>query len=238
MIKIFLYECKRLIFNKFFCGILFVLLFYGWQVLSNATILGVSHTAPFSAWSFGDYLSRMLPLLWIGVLFFLTFFTSAKARRAAVLTDATQTSPRRYALARCSAALMGTVLLTLACLVEAAVFYGRYFGWYAWGELLVPTIVTLIPALVFALGSGWLLGRIRPWLIYVWMAVPFVCMTLPLPEALGLWNGSFFANYPLTLGTLDPAFSLPVSVVLAQCAILICGILLLGCHTGTKLRKN
>ena len=238
MIKIFLYECKRLILNKFFFGILFVLLFYGWQVLSNATILGVSHTAPFSAWSFGDYLCRMLPLLWIGALFFLTFFTSAKARRAAVLTDATQTSPRRYALTRCGAALTGTVLLTLACLVEAAVFYGRYFGWYAWGELLVPALVTLIPALVFALGSGWLLGRIRPWLVYVWMRVPFVCMTLPLPEALGLWNGSFFANYPLTLGTLDPAFSLPVSVVLAQCAILICGILLLGCHTGTKLRKN
>ncbi len=232
MIKIFLYECKRLIFNKFFCGILFVLLFYGWQVLSNATILGVSHTAPFSAWSFGDYLSRMLPLLWIGVLFFLTFFTSAKARRAAVLTDATQTSPRRYALARCSAALMGTVLLTLACLVEAAVFYGRYFGWYAWGELLVPTIVTLIPALVFALGSGWLLGRIRPWLIYVWMAVPFACMALPLPKTLSLWNGSFFTNYPLTLGILDPAFSLPVSVVLAQCGLLLCGIALLVYRSG------
>lgn len=237
MIKIFLYECKRLILNKFFFGILFVLLFYGWQVLSNATILGVSHTAPFSAWSFGDYLSRMLPLLWIGALFFLTFFASAKARRAAVLTDATQTSPRRYALARCGAALSGTVLLTLACLVEAAVFYGRYFGWFAWGQLLVPALVSLFPALVFALGSGWLLGRIRPWLIYVWMAVPFACMALPLPEALGLWNGSFFTNYPLMLGILDPAFSLPASVVLAQCILLTCGILLLGCHKGRSHEK-
>ena len=232
MIKIFLYECKRLILNKFFFGILFVLLFYGWQVLSNATILGVSHTAPFSSWSFGDYLSRMLPLLWIGALFFLTFFTSSKARRAAVLTDATQTSPRRYALARCGAALSGTVLLSLACLVEAAVFYGRYFGWYAWGGLLVPALVTLLPALVFALGSGWLLGRIRPWLIYVWMAVPFACMALPLPKTLSLWNGSFFTNYPLTLGILDPAFSLPVSVVLAQCGLLLCGIALLVYRSG------
>ena len=232
MIKIFLYECKRLIINKFFFGILFVLLFYGWQVLSNTTILGVSHTAPFSAWSFGYYLCRMLPLLWIGALFFLTFFTSAKARRAAVLTDATQTSPRRYALARCGAALTGTVLLALACLAETAVFYGRYFGWYAWGGLLAPALVTLIPALVFALGSGWLLGRIRPWLIYVWMAVPFACMALPLPKTLSLWNGSFFTNYPLTLGILDPAFSLPVSVVLAQCGLLLCGIALLVYRSG------
>ena len=46
--KIFFYECKRLLWNKFFLGLLLVLLFYGWQVLSGATILGVSHTAPFS----------------------------------------------------------------------------------------------------------------------------------------------------------------------------------------------
>ncbi len=76
MVKIFRYECKRLLWNKFFFGILAVTLFYGWQVLTGATILGVSHTAPFSPWTFGDYLSRLLPLLWIGVLFFLTFFTS------------------------------------------------------------------------------------------------------------------------------------------------------------------
>ena len=73
MIKIFQYECKRLLWNKFFFGLLLILLFYGWQVLNSVTILGVSHTAPFSPWSFGDYLSRMIPLLWIGALFFLTF---------------------------------------------------------------------------------------------------------------------------------------------------------------------
>ena len=53
----------------------------------------------------------MLPLLWIGSLFFLTFFTSGKARRAAVLTDAAPMEPRRYALARCAAALAGAALL-------------------------------------------------------------------------------------------------------------------------------
>ena len=79
MRKVFYYECKRLLWNKFFFGLLLVLLFFGWQVLDRVTILGVSHTAPFSPWSFGDYLGRLLPLLWIGALFFLTFFISAKA---------------------------------------------------------------------------------------------------------------------------------------------------------------
>lgn len=226
--KIFRYECRRLLWNKFFGGLLLVLLFYGWQVLSRVTILGVSHTAPFSPWSFGDFLSRMVPLLWIGSLFFLTFFTSGKARRAAVLTDAAPMEPRRYALARCGAALAGTGLLALVCLGEAALFYGRYFNWYGWCELMYPALVTLVPPLVFALGSGWLLGRLRPWLVYVWMLCPLISLALPLPEVFGLWNGSFFTQYPLTLGTLDPAFSMPAAVLLVQGMLLSAGIVLLG----------
>lgn len=232
MIKIFLYECKRLVFNKFFFGILFVVLFYGWQVLDNTTIFGVSYTAPFSAWSFGDYLSRMLPLLWIGALFFLTFFTGPKAQRVAALTHATQMSPRRYAMARCSAAFLGTGLLALACLVEAAVFYASYFGWYGWGNLLFVALITLPSPLVFALGSGWLLGQIRPWLVYVWMGAAFVCKVFPLPETFGILNGSFFTQYPLALGTLDPPLSMPAAAILAQCTLLVCGMVLLFYASG------
>ena len=80
--KIFRYECRRLLWNKFFIGLAVVLLLYGAFVLHAVTILGVAHTAPFSPWSFGDYLSRMMPLLWLGMLFFLTFYTSPQARRA------------------------------------------------------------------------------------------------------------------------------------------------------------
>ena len=223
MRKIFQYEYRRLLLNKFFAGLVLVLLAYGAMVLESATILGVSHTAPFSPWSFGDYLSRMLPLLWVGASFFLTFFTSGRARRAMALTDAAPMDARRYAWARCAAALAGTALLALCCLLEAAVFYGRYFGWYAWGSLLLPALATLAPALVFALGCGWLLARIRPWLLYPWMLLPFAVSALPMPEALGLWNGSLFTALPLTLGTLDPAFTLPASAVIAQLVLLACG---------------
>ena len=237
MIKIFQYECKRLLWNKFFFGLLLVILFYGWQVLNSVTILGVSHTAPFSPWSFGDYLSRMIPLLWIGVLFFLTFFTSGKVRRVTVLTDATPVVPGRYVLARCAAALVGTGLLALVCLIEAAIFYGRYFDWYGWDELALPALVTLIPPLMLALGSGWLLGRIRSYLIYAWMLVPFVLMVLPLPEFLGLLNGSIFMDRPLTFDILDPTFSLSIGTIVTQCVLFLIGIaLLMICPLNHKIR--
>lgn len=234
--KIYCYECRRLLWNKFFAGLAVVLLLYGGFTLCAVTLLGVSHTAPFSLWSFGDYLCRMLPLQWIGMQFFLTFFTSRGARRAAALTDAAPMDPRRYALARCAAALTGGLLLALLCMGEAAVLYGCLFGWYGWVSLLPPALVTLLPALVFALGSGWLLGRVRPWLVYVWMLAPFAWAALPLPAALGAWNGWLFREYPLTLGTLDPAFSVPAPVLAAQGGLLVLGAALLAVRPGAARR--
>ena len=223
MSKLFRYECKRLLWNPFFFGFLLVLLFYGWQTLCGVTILGAANTAPFSPWSFGHYLSRMVPLLWAGALFFLTFFTSPKALRTAVLTNAAPMPPGRYALARCAAALAGTGLLALACLAEAALFYSGYFGWRHWKTLFLPALVTLVPPLVFALGSGWILGRLKPWLLYPWMLLPLLILVFPLPQACGIWNGSFFCQYPLVLETLDPPFSLPLSVIGTQCGLLAAG---------------
>lgn len=227
MRKIFVYECKRLLCNKFFFGLAVVILFYGWQVLNRVTIFGISHTAPFSPWSFGDYLSRMLPLLWIGALFFLTFFTSKAEMRRATLTAATPVKPSLYGMVRCCAALTGMVLLAFLVIALAIVFYGQMFHWYDWGSLIFPSLATLVPTLIFALGSGWLLGGLRPWLLFPWMLLPVVLAALPLPESLGLLNGSVYAKRPLALEVLDPAFSLAPATMIVQGVVLAAGVLLL-----------
>ncbi len=84
------------------------------------------------------------------------------------------------------------------------------FRWYSWGSLFLPAAISLIPALVFALGSGWLLGRLRPWLVYLWMPLPFLLQLLPfLRAALPVERPVLLPSTPLSLGTLDPAFSCP-----------------------------
>lgn len=232
--KIFIYECKRLLCNKFFFGILLILLFYGRQVLNDITIMGVSHTAPFSAWSFGDYLSRMIPVLWIATLLFLTFFTSPAARRVSVLTDAAPMPPRRYEAVRCCAALAASVLTALVCIAEAAVFYGVYFGRCDIGSLTAPALVTALPAIMFALGSGRFLGQINERLIYIWMAAPLAAAALPLPGVMGIWNESFFTEYPLLTGSAEPAFAVPAGIAAVQCAFLVCGAVMSVCRFGKK----
>lgn len=84
-------------------------------------------------------------------------------------------------MVRCSAAFVGTALVALVVILLALVFYGRLFHWAEWRTLIFPTVITLLPPLVFALGSGWALGRFRSWLLYLWMLFPVVWIALPLP---------------------------------------------------------
>ncbi|WP_460277904.1 hypothetical protein [Clostridium sp. CTA-5] len=63
--SLFKYELKRLLLNKFFLGILIISALYSHQVMCGDIILGVANTAPFSGWSYGVYLGKILPILLI-----------------------------------------------------------------------------------------------------------------------------------------------------------------------------
>lgn len=223
--KIFRYELRRLLWNKMFFCILAVLLAYGWLTLTGSVIQGVAHTAPFSPWSFGYYLSRLLPILCLGELFFVSFFTSRQERRVAALTGATPVDRRRYALARGGAVFVGTLLLCLSVAGLAAVFCRVLFPGAALASWLLPGLLALLPPLALCLGLGWALGRIHPPLVYGVMLLPFLLAALPLPQALDFSMGAFFAAFPLTLTTLDPAFSAPAAIVGGRLAYLLAGIL-------------
>jgi len=223
LIKIFRYELRRLLFNKLFFGILAVSLAYGWLTLTSVTVLGTANTAPFSPWSFGEYLSRLLPMICLGELFFLSFFTSRQERRAAAITRAAPVSRRKYAAVRCGAVLAGTAVLALCIVGLCWGFYFRLFGWTGFVDLLAPLVLTLLPAVVFCLGCGWALGRIHPARVYGLMAVVFLLSWIPLPQTLSFSLSGFFTGYPSALGTLDPAFSVPGPVLWGRAAYLIAG---------------
>lgn len=234
LIKIYGYECKRLIFNKYFIGIGVLILIYGWQVLKNVTILGVSFTAPFSAWSFGDYVSRMTVFLWIGTLIFVSFFHSKEEKRRVGIFSATPMKPCVHELLRCGAVLTVSLVLVIVTLLPAVVFYGKVFGLYPLGMIVSVSITTLLPVVVFALGSGKLLAHAGRPFLFLWMLVPFALNALKLPEAFGLLDGSLFTDRPLEMGVPDPGFSLPAGVVAVQCVVFAIGIAMIVMRTGRQ----
>ena len=223
MRKVFRYECRRLLLNKFFAGLVLVLLAYGAHGAGERDHpRRLPHRAllPLELWGLSQ---PDAALLWVGASFFLTFFTSGRARRAMALTDGRPHGRPALRLARCAAALAGTALLALCCLLEAAAFYGRYFGWYAWGSLLLPALATLVPALAFALGCGWLLARIRP-LAALSVDAPALRGGGPAPaRSAGLWNGSLFTRPPAHSGDAGPGVHTARRSVIAQLVLLECG---------------
>ncbi|MCR5727249.1 MAG: hypothetical protein K6G24_07270 [Lachnospiraceae bacterium] len=227
MNRIYGYECRRLILNKFFIGISVLILVYGWQVIKNITILGVSFTAPFSAWSFGDYLSHMGVFLWIGILFLIGFYHTKAEKRRAVIFETAPVKPYVHELIRVGAILTVTVLLVIIICLPAVVFYGSVFDLYPEGMILCVTLFTLFPIAVFAIGSGKLLAHVGTPVLYIWMSVPFILKMIPLPESFGLLNGSFFTERPLSIEELDPEFSLTVGVIMVQSIVFILGVLMI-----------
>ena len=126
--KIFGYELRRLLGNKFSAGLAVLTLAYSYWVMNEEVILGIASTAPFSPWSFGVYLGRVMPVLAAALLFFLSFYHSPEAERVRPLFDAAMTAPEAYRAACCGACAAAFGIMALVPILYAGVFYGMEIG--------------------------------------------------------------------------------------------------------------
>lgn len=217
MRKIFFYELRRMIASKSTAVLFAVCMGFGWMVLTTKTILGVSKTAPFSPWSFGAYLSDVMPALCAVLFAFLWRIYSKSARRVSELTHATPVSRILYLFTKCEAMAVAWLGLSLCTVLLGIGFLVSLFkSAVPVGSLLLCARIAILPAFVFVLGLGLLCGRIHVSLLLVVPLLLFGFITLPLPIEMELFCGRFFREYPLTLNVLDPAFSLPASFLIAR----------------------
>ena len=225
MNKIYQYELRRILRSKFFWGLLAVCLFFGWNILQTSTIKGVAHTAPFSPWSFGAYMARILPLLGVALLFFQWNQCNEKSRQFGRLTDAAPVEQGKYLLVKCAAAVTAWLLLALILTALGLGFLVIMFGRNVpVGMLLLTAVITLLPALLLLAGMGLLAGRIHSGLLFGLMALALGAGFIPLPMNFDLYGYSFFTEYPLTMELLDPAFSMPGGMIVSRVIFLLAGI--------------
>ncbi len=222
--KVFYYELRRTVCSRFFVGLTAVTLWYGRQILTTSTILGVAHTAPFSPWSFGSYLAALMPLLNVSLLFFLWNLCNHKARLVETLVNASSPHPRQYRLIKCCAAAAAWMILALLAAALGAGFLLNLFGpAVPLAQFPAPAALVLLPSLVFVLGTGLLVGRIHPGLLFVMMALVFGWGFVPFPMAADLYRQNLFTRYPMTLPNLDPAFTVPSEAVIGSCLFILAG---------------
>jgi len=239
LIKILVYELKRLLLNKFFFTLTVISGLYGYIILSSDIIVGVAYTAPFSPWSYGMYLARVLPLLLITLLFFITFLYSEQEKGVKQLTFATPVNLSRYCLVKCSAIAAGFLLISLFVVLISLVFYARVFRFFGFDAFVIPILITLIPGFLFIFGAGLLTGSVRSNVLYVLMIAVLLLGFFQLPHFFDIYGGNLFGAYPLALpvGTDgEPAFSLPVSFIAGKVFFSLAGIML--AYLGIKRYRN
>ncbi|MDP4092129.1 MAG: hypothetical protein Q8920_02105 [Bacillota bacterium] len=240
MSKILKYELKRQIFNKFFIGLLAINGLYAWYTLTSDIIAGTAYTAPFSGWSFGTYLSTVMPIISLTILFMMSRYFSKKEKQVQVITSATPVDPIRFMLTRCTAITVGFILIITVLLIISAYFYISFFKYYNFTAFLLPIIYTLIPSYVFILGLGILAGRVHQGLFYVLMLVSLALCFVHISGAFDFFGRGYYNNYPITLPVSaggEPAFSVSDKFLLARLAYLLLGLGMLTVSIQSVKRK-
>ena len=241
MAKILKYELRRLLLNKFFIGLLVINGIFAWYILVSDTIAGVAYTAPFSVWSFSAYLSSVLPMATITLLFLLTFFHSKKEKQVKVLTTATPVDAFRYAMIRNIAVALGFLLILILEIGMSVYFYSALFAFREYTAFIIPALVTIVPCFVFALGAGHLAGRIHPGLLYALMPVAFAMAFARLPGGFDPFGGGYYTSAPLSLpigADGEPAFVLNAVFIAARALYSAVGIAFFFLGTRRRRRKS
>lgn len=224
MIKIFQYELRRLLLNKYTAGLLLVIGFYSYLVMEGETIRGISNTAPFSPWSFGVYLAKILPLLLASLLFFVSFLYSRQAERVNVLTDAARIRQSCYRMARYGAIATAFLLVALVPVAYAFWLYGATFHFSAFHTLMPPLFFVLLPPFFLVMGLGCFAGRFHPAAIYGLIPVVLLLGLLPFPGYMDPYGAGFLSAYPASLSGYDPVFRLPDEAVHFKLLLALAGI--------------
>jgi len=229
MIKIFYYELKKLLFNRFFAALTALTLWYGYQILKGDVLLGIANTAPFSPWSFGFYLSSLLPLLAAILLFFIAFLSSKQEILTRALTDSSPAPSGWYRFVRCAAIFVGVFLMTTACFLMGFLFLGCLFRFenLSAGKWVGPSALVLFPSLIFVAGLGVMAGNWKSWAVYGLIGGVFLAGVVTVPDCLALIPTAFFGDYPKSLGELEPNFSVPVPMIVSRTVYCVLGILMM-----------
>lgn len=238
MIRLFKYELKRLIINKFFLGLLIISAFYSYQVMGGDIILGVANTAPFSRWSYGEYLAKELPILLVTLLFFVSFLYSRQEKSVQTLTKATPIDSFKFQMVRYGTIIIGFLLISVVPIGYSMWFCKVNFNFTNFGSLVFPTIVTLLPAMLFVLGLGVLGGRFNQGIIFAFMVAIILLSYFQLPYVIDLLGGSFYEKYPASLDVVEPAFTVPASVLIGKVIYSLIGIVMMIACTSKRESAN
>lgn len=214
---------------------------FSYQLLAGDIIRGIASTAPFSQWSFGVYIARIMPVLQVALLFFIASLYSSGEKQVGEITAATAMDKRQYLMIRYFAILVGFMMMLAVPLLLSFVFYAIVFGYFSYGRFFLPVLVVVVPGLLLTFGTGLVMGRIHHSLVYVLMIIVVILSLLSLPQPLDLNCEAYFQSTPLSMpqdADGEVSFFLPAGIVLSRVAAALLGAVLVAASLLLKQRHQ
>jgi hypothetical protein len=240
--KIFKYEIKIILLKPYVLAMMIINLLYAYYILSAEIILGISDTAPFSAWSFGKYLGDATLISTLVTLFVLSTLYSGRQKKVSILTDVTGFPVNKRMLIR-NVIIGGFFLLNnLLIFITGCVFLKVLFGKIYPGLYIANWLLITIPCMVIILGAGNLLGRISPALIYVFMGVVVLMAFVMRQYSIDINGANYYEVMSESLESLKGAetpFTIAPIYLFTRLVYLILGAFACVCVTRkTGEKKN
>lgn len=234
------YEVLRLAYNKKYFYMLLIESLFAFYVLMSVVSEGKDGTAPFSSWTYSEFLTLIGPLLSIILVLLCRSVFSEKEIAVRKIIFSAPLSESKYYLLKASAITAVFVFTASVPILLSFAYYAYYFNFYAYAEFLLPILSFLLPSQVLVLGLALVAGRINSRLLYLLLPVLFLgFLDMGFPVWFDLF-GNNFLSWPLrwSLGVFEGPipYTLPGEFLYSRLILIFAGVslLALACRGSKK----
>ena len=227
------YEIRRLIFTKKYFYMILLLTIWTMDVLMRLIINGFYYTAPFSQWSYSEFITLISPILLIILILLCTNIFSEKEISVKNIIYSTPISQEKYYIMKGGAVFIVFFLTTVLPIIISFVYYAFLFEYTEYKYFIFPIILFIIPTSIFIFGFSIFIGKINNKLLYGLIPITIIigCLNLrPLPVWMDVFGNNFLQDYALQLvlssNSDEVPFIIPNNFIYSRLIFTALGILL------------
>lgn len=188
------YEIKRLIFTKKYFYMVLLLAILTIDILMRLIIDGFCSTAPFSKWSYTEFITLFSPILLIILILLCTSIFSQKEETVKSILYSAPISEAKYYMIKCTAIALVFIITAAVPVIISFLYYAFLFGYTKYQYFILPILLFMVPCSVFIFGFSIVLGKISGKLLYALIPFIFIIGFLNL-RSLPVWIDLFGNNF-------------------------------------------
>lgn len=218
-------------FNKKYFYMLLILCLITSDTLMRNIIRGVYGTAPFSRWSYSEFIAVTTPFLLIILIFLCISIFNERENTVKKIIFSTAFPQRKYYFLKAFSIGFVFIITALIPIIISFIYYKVMFGYTQFTRFIYPIILFLLPPFIFVLGLSMFLGKINVKLLYFLMPILFfTCVfNFMFPVWVDLCGNNFILDHGLSLSFSDGVmpYDITTNMIYSRLIFVFIGIILL-----------